>query len=149
MAARMLESIAIRAPRPTVWAALTDLACWADWNSVLTRARPGAGACLESGAGFSCCVRPYGVPVTFAARIEEAEAPARLLWSVSRLGVRSRHWFHLREGEGGTVCESVEELSGPLVTLAGPLFPLGKLRRLTRRFLEELKAEAEARSGRG
>jgi hypothetical protein len=145
----MEETVVIEAPREVVWGAFVDLSCWADWSSVLTRARPLAGgACLASGAEFSCCLRPFGAPVRFAARVEQADRPARLLWTVRRLGVRSRHLFLFSEEPGGaaTRCESLEELSGPLVALAGPLFPLGRLRGLGRRFLEELKAEAERRA---
>jgi len=144
---RMVDTVEIAAPREVVWAAFVDLSCWADWNSVLTRAAPaGPESCLLEGGAFSCCLRPYRFPVTFKARVEEAVAPSRLLWTVRRLGVHSRHWFHLREEGGGTVLESVEELTGLLVTLAGPFFPLGKLRRLGRLFLEELKQEAERRA---
>ncbi len=144
---RMEETVEVAAPREVVWGAFVDLTCWADWNSVLTRAAPaGGGGSLEGCGEFSCCLRPWRVPVTFSARVEEAVPPSRLLWTVRRLGVHSRHWFFLRESEGGTVLESVEELTGPLVALLGPLFPLGKLRRLGRRFLEDLKAEAERRA---
>jgi uncharacterized protein YndB with AHSA1/START domain len=143
----MEDAVEIAAPREVVWGAFADLSCWADWNSVLTRAAPAdGGAELAAGGRFFCAVRPYWLPVRFAARVEEAVPPGRLLWTVRRLGVHSHHWFHLRESEGGTVLESVEELTGPLVTLAGPFFPLGRLRRLGRRFLEDLKAEAERRA---
>jgi len=144
----MVEAVEIAAPREVVWAAFVDLSRWADWNNVLTRAAPAPGraASLDACGEFSCSLRPYFLPVSFAATIEEAVRPERLLWTVRRLGVHSRHWFYLRDEGGGTVLESVEELTGPLVALAGPLFPAGKLRRLGRRFLEELKAEAERRA---
>lgn len=145
---RIEETILIQASRELVWGAFTDLTCWADWNSVLTKVRPGAGACLAEGAGFSCCLRPFGVPVPLAVRVELAEPPARLLWVGARWGVRGRHWFYFSERSGGTRCESVEELSGPTVAVAGPLFPVWRFRELTRRFLLDLRAEAESRAAR-
>jgi ligand-binding SRPBCC domain-containing protein len=146
---RIEESVLIDAPREIVWGTFVDLTCWADWSSVLTRVAPEAGASLAGGSGFSCALRPFGVPVSFAVRVELAEAPARLCWVAARWGVHGRHWFHFSEHEGGTRCDSAEDLSGPAVTLAGPLFPLWRFRELTRRFLGDLKAGAERRAGNG
>lgn len=146
MTQRIEETVLIAAPRTVAWGAFTDLTCWADWNSVLTRVEPGADACLVSGSGFSCRLKPFAVPIPFAVRVELVEPPARLLWVGARWGVRGRHWFIFTEQEGGTRCESREELSGPTVTLAGPFFPLWRFRKLTRRFLADLKEEAEKRA---
>jgi uncharacterized protein YndB with AHSA1/START domain len=143
---RIEESVLIEAPRDVVWGAFTDLTCWADWNSVLTRVQPVAAACLVTGSGFSCCLRPFVVPIPFAVRVEFVEPPARLLWVANHWGVRGRHWYYFTEQGGGTRCESVEELSGPTVTLAGPFFPLWRFRELTRRFLRDLKMESEKRA---
>jgi hypothetical protein len=146
---RIRESVLIEAPREVAWGAFTDLTCWADWNSVLTRVQPRHGACLAGGHGFSCWLRPFAVPIPFSVHVEVAEPPARLLWAAARWGVRGRHWFRFLEQEAGTLCESDEELTGPTVALAGPLFPLWRFRRLTRRFLEGLKKEAERRAAKG
>lgn len=143
---RIEETVVIAAPREIVWRAFTDLTCWADWNSVLTGVRAGAAAALAEGGGFSCRLRPLAFTVPFAVRVEVAEAPERLLWVAGRWGVRGRHWFRFRENGGGTLCESDEEISGPTVALAGPLFPLWRFRMLTRRFLADLKREAERRA---
>ena len=149
MVRRIEESVLIDAPRQLVWRTLVDLACWADWSSVLTRVVPGAHATLDSGSHFSCSLQPFGVAIPFAVRVELAEAPARLLWTAARWGVRGRHWFHLSDHGGGTRCDSVEDLSGPAVVLAGPFFPEWRFRDLTRRFLGDLKAGAERRAGGG
>ena len=146
---RIEESVLIGAPRETAWQAFVDLTCWADWNSVLTGVRADPGACLAGGGGFSCCLRPFGFTVPFAVRVELAEAPARLLWVAGRWGVRGRHWYHFSDQEGGTRCDSVEELTGPTVTLSGPFFPTWRFRGLTRTFLADLKAEAERRAAGG
>jgi uncharacterized protein YndB with AHSA1/START domain len=146
---RIEESVLIRAPRETVWRAFVDLTCWADWNSVLTAVRAEPEACLAGGEGFSCCLRPFGFTVPFAVRVELAEAPARLLWVAERWGVRGRHWYHFSDQEDGTRCDSEEELTGPTVTLSGPFFPTWRFRGLTRKFLADLKAEAERRAAGG
>jgi hypothetical protein len=143
---RIEEFVMIEAPRTVAWAAFTDLTCWADWNSVLTRVEPGAQPALAAGSGFSCALRPFVVPIPFAVRVELVEPPSRLLWVGARWGVRGRHWFSFSEQGGATRCESLEDLSGPTVTLAGPFFPLWRFRALTRTFLQDLKAEAERRA---
>jgi hypothetical protein len=143
---RIVESVLIDAPRDVAWGAFADLAGWADWNRVLTGVRAGDPAGLAAGCGFSCRLRPFAVAIPFAVRVEIAEPPARLLWVADRWGVRARHWFRFAERPGGaTLCESDEELGGATVALAGPLFPSWRFRALTRRFLADLKAEAERR----
>ena len=137
----------IDAPREVVWRTFVDLACWADWSSVLTRVVPDANPRLADGSSFSCTLRPFGVAVPFTVRVEIAEAPARLLWVATRWGVRGRHWFHFSNHGEGTRCDSVEDLAGPTVALAGPFFPEWRFRGLTRRFLADLKAGAELRAG--
>jgi len=146
---RIEESVLIDAPREVVWEAFTDLACWADWNSVLTAVRPAPDPRLTGGSGFSCSLSPFGVALPFSVRVELAEAPSRLLWVGARWGVRGRHWFLFADQEDGTRCESVEDLTGPTVALAGPLFPTWRFRELTRRFLRDLRAEAERRAAGG
>jgi hypothetical protein len=146
---RIEESVLIEAPRDVAWRTFADLTCWADWNSVLTGVLPGADQLLAGGSGFSCRLNPFGVAVPFSVRVELAEPPSRLLWVGARWGVRGRHWFHFSDQEGGTRCESLEDLSGPTVALAGPLFPMWRFRQLTRRFLLDLKGEAERRAAGG
>jgi uncharacterized protein YndB with AHSA1/START domain len=143
---RIKESVLIHAPREVVWQAFTDLTCWADWNSVLTRVRPGPEGALAASAGFCCALQPFGVAIPFAVRVELADPPARLLWSAERWGVRGRHWFHFSEENGATRLDSLEDLSGPTVGLAGPIFPIRRFTELTRQFLAELKTEAERRA---
>lgn len=146
---RIEESVLIDAPREVTWGTFTDLVCWADWNSVLTAVRPAPDSRLADGSGFSCKLSPFGVALPFSVRVELAEAPSRLLWVGARWGVRGRHWFLFTDQEGGTRCESIEDLTGPAVSLAGPLFPTWRFRQLTRRFLADLKAGAERRAAGG
>jgi hypothetical protein len=146
---RIEESILIDAPREIAWGTFTDLTCWADWNNVLTGVRPGADTRLAGGGGFSCRLRPFGLAIPFSVRVEFAEAPSKLLWIGARWGLRGRHWFYFADQEGGTRCESVEDLTGPAVALAGPFFPTWRFRELTRLFLRELKAGAERRAAGG
>jgi hypothetical protein len=60
--------------------------------------------------------------------------------------VRGRHWFLFVDQEGGTRCDSVEDLSGPTAALSGPFFPTWRFRELTRQFLRDLKSGAERRA---
>ena len=146
---RIEESILIDAPREIAWGVFIDLTCWADWNSVLTGVRAATDTTLAGGDGFSCRLQPFGFPIPFAVHVEIVEAPARLLWVAGRWGVRGRHWFLFADQEGGTRCDSVEDLTGPTVALCGPLFPTWRFRGLTRRFLQDLKSGAERRAAGG
>jgi len=146
---RIEESVLIDAPREVAWRMFTDLTCWADWNSVLTGVGTATDASLAGGAGFSCRLQPFGFAIPFAVRIELVEAPSRLIWVAEHWGVRGRHWFLFADHNGGTRCDSVEDLTGPTVALSGPFFPTWRFRGLTRRFLQDLKSGAERRAAGG
>lgn len=146
---RIEESVLIDAPREIAWGTFADLTCWADWNGVLTEVRAAGDAALAEGSGFSCSLQPFGFFVPFEVRVTLVEAPSRVLWVAERWGVRGSHWFLFSDQEGGTRCESSEDLTGPTVALAGPLFPTWRFRQLTRRFLADLKAGAERRAAGG
>lgn len=143
---RMDGEIEIDASLERVWSTFTDLTCWADWNSVLTDVKPGSGTCIDEGGGFVCCVRPYGVPVFFEARIEEVEPMRRIVWTGAKHMVRGRNEFLFRERPGGVTVTSYEVLRGLPVAFGGLFFPVAKFRRLKKEFLRDLKAYAEGSS---
>lgn len=144
----MEETVAIAAPPQRVWEALTDLACWERWSTVLVPTGAEPGACLAAGGDFSCCVRPLWFRVPFRARVLAAEPPRRLLWHAGAWGVRARHEFLLADdGKGGTLFTSRERLSGWIVALGGLLPLRRRLLRLKRTFMDELKRRAESAGG--
>jgi len=135
----------IAAPRPVAWGAFTDLTCWADWNSVLTKVQPGADTSLVGGNGFSCSLRPFVVSIPFAVHIELAD-PRRGCsgslpgWACAHgTGTTSRrrrgHALRQRRGPRGADGGARRAVL-PAVALPGT----------DARFLLDLKAEAERRA---
>lgn len=139
----IIESVGIAAPLEKVWRTFTDLTCWADWNSVLTGVEGEKNACIVEDGSFRCCIRPYGVPVFFKARITDFEPLRRVVWATGRHGVHSRHEFLFeKDGERSRVL-SRERLTGITVRLGAVRIFLPQFREMTRTFLEQLREGAE------
>ena len=137
------DEVEIGAPLEKVWASFTDLTCWADWNTVLTKVQPHSGSCIDAGGHFACCVTPFGVPVFFETRIDEISPMERIVWTGSKYMIRGRHEFLFTENDGKVRLFSREVLTGLPVAFGGIFFPLWRFRTLTREFLEDLKKYAE------
>jgi hypothetical protein len=103
----------IDAPPATVWAVLTDLARYREWNPLFPRASgdlvPGRRITLRRapGGGFPATIRP---------RVTALTADRELVWERRRPGlVRRQHRFTLKPGNGGTLVLQSETFSGFLV----------------------------------
>jgi hypothetical protein len=150
--ARPGATVAIDAPLAKVWAVMTDIDAYGEWNPFLFRAecptppKPGDPIVLH--------VRwRNGRTTRSPERISAVEPPhqdgdtARALLAYvyeglpARLGlVRGTRFQRLSQVPGGpTVYETVEEFSGPLVPLAGP----GRVADGFRRHAEALKLRCE------
>ena len=136
------EVLLVDAPLEIVWKTFVDLARWADWNSVLKDARFDGGG-IEKGCTFRCYVKPYAFPIYFEPKIEEVLPLEKIVWTVEKFGIRSRHEFLLSRKDRSTEVRSREVFSGIPVRLAGLLFPLERLRELNSDFLRDLKNAAE------
>jgi hypothetical protein len=136
------EVLLINASVETVWRTFVDLTRWADWNSVLKDIRF-TGKGIEKGFTFSCCVKPYVFPIYFEPEIVEVVHLERIVWTVEQFGIRSRHEFLFSRKDESTEIISRELFSGIPVNLAGPLFPLERLKKLNSDFLRDLKNASE------
>lgn len=140
---RIEDEVEISATLEKVWAAFTDLTCWADWNSVLTNVKPHSGSCIAADGSFTCCVTPFLVPVFFETRIDEILPMERIVWTGSKYMIHGRHEFLFTEKGGKVRLFSREVLRGLPVAFGGVFFPLGRFRTLTREFLEGFRKYAE------
>ncbi len=110
----------IPAPLEQVWAALLDLDGYARWNPGL-RLRPWAGAALREGGRAWLKLGLVRIPVVVPVRIESASRN-RLCWIGGPPGLfRGRHFFELREVEGGTELTHGEDFAGLALPLLWPL----------------------------
>ena len=153
MPARPGAQVSIDAPLDAVWAVMTDLDAYAEWNPFVFRAecrtppttgdpivlhvRWRNGRTTRSPERISAIVPPHeddsGRSATLSYVYEGVPA---------RLGlVRGTRHQRLHQDPGGpTVYDTVEEFSGPLVALAGP----ARVADGFRRHAEALKARAES-----
>jgi hypothetical protein len=154
-AARPGATVTIDAPIETVWAVMTDVDAYAEWNPFVFRAE--CASPPRSGDPIVLHVRwRNGRTTRSPERISVVEPPqadgggtrAALAYVYeglpARLGlVRGTRWQRLHQEPGGpTTYDTVEEFSGPLVPLAGP----ARVADGFRRHAEALKVRAESLS---
>jgi hypothetical protein len=134
-------SIDIDAPPAAVWAVLTDLSSYPEWNPLL---REAAG---EIAVGKRLTFRAFpanGRPMTIRPRVLVAEPGAELRWMARIPGViGGEHSFTLSPANGGTHVVQSETFRGILVPISAKNLAssAGSFRALN----EALKERAESR----
>lgn len=117
MAHELRTEIEIDAPPATVWAILTDLATYRDWNPFITSA---AGTLAVGERLVNRLGPPGGKPITFEPTVTEVDAGRSLEW-LGRLVLPGlfdgRHRFELVGDGGGTRLLQTERFTGVLVPL--------------------------------
>jgi hypothetical protein len=133
------SEIEIEAPVDVVWQVLTDVERWPAWNpevrwvSLQGPVAPGAEFRWKAGPG------------TISSTLGEVDAPHRIAWTGTTLGVGAAHVWRLHERDGGTLVQTEEAFTGVVARL---------LRRWLHKTLDaalanglrHLKSEAEARA---
>jgi hypothetical protein len=150
--ARPAASVSIDAPVQSVWAVMTDVGAYGEWNPFVFRAecpnppQPGDAIVLHVRWPNGRTSRsPERVSVVEPPRREGDTTHATLAYVYdglpARLGlVKGTRYQRLTQiGDGPTSYDTVEEFSGPLVGLAGP----GRVADGFRRHAEALKARCE------
>jgi hypothetical protein len=134
------EQIHIAADVQTVWDVLGDIEHWPSWNqavrSVSVHGPVAPGTTFRWKAG----------PGTITSRLAEVDAPRRIVWTGTTLGIKAVDTFSLEPSDGGTLVRQGESWDG----LAARLFR-SRMERTLRTSLQDglrsLKAEAERRAG--
>lgn len=117
-------TIQIAAPPMAVWAVLTDLSRYPEWNPLI---RAAAGEIAVGNRIKLRAVQPGGRLMTIRPRILVAEPGAELRWVASLPGIISgEHSFRLRPGSDGSGSDGTELVQsetyrGLLVPVAGKL----------------------------
>jgi hypothetical protein len=138
----MSATIQIAAPPMDVWAVLTDLSSYRDWNPVF---RDASGQVAAGNRIRLRSVHPAnGRLMTVKPKITVADPGAELRWTASLPGIMSgEHSFMLTEADGGTRLTQSETFAGLLVAFSGKT--LARAEASSRQLNEALKKRAEAR----
>jgi len=136
------ESVLINAGLKDIWKTFTDLTCWAEWNSVASRAASSSGR-IEEGERFTFCLRPFSVPVMIEPKIKEVVPLEKVVWTGTKFGIFSRHEFLFQQVANGVLVTSRETFRGLPLLFGGLAFPEGMVRELTVGMLRDLKKAAE------
>jgi len=117
----MSATIQIDAPPMTVWAILTDLDGYPDWNPLF---REASGQIAVGNRITLRTVHPAnGRLMTVKPKITVADPGAELRWTSSLPGIISgEHSFTLTQADGGTRLVQAETFRGLLVPLSGKTF---------------------------
>ncbi len=117
----MSATIQIGAPPMTVWAVLTDLDSYPDWNPLF---REASGQVAVGSRITLRSVHPAnGRLMTVKPKITVADPGAELRWTSSLPPfISGEHSFTLTEADGGTRLVQAETFSGLLVPLSGKTF---------------------------
>jgi hypothetical protein len=114
----MSATIQIDAPPETVWAVLTDLDRYQDWNPLF---REASGQVAVGNRIKLRSVQPAnGRMMTVQPKITVADPGAELRWVASLPGIMSgEHLFKLTPADGGTRLEQSETFRGLLTAFSG------------------------------
>jgi hypothetical protein len=107
----------IDAPPAAVWAVLTDLGRYGEWNPLF----PQASGDLAAGRRITLRRAPgSGFPATIRPRVIALTPESELAWESHLPGLISgQHRFTLKPGNGGTLVLQSETFSGFLVRFSG------------------------------
>jgi hypothetical protein len=138
----MSATIQIDAPPTAVWAVLTDLDRYPEWNPLFRQA---SGQVAVGNRITLRSVHPAnGRLMTVKPKITAADPGVELRWASSLPGIMSgEHRFTLTPAEGGTRLVQSETFRGLLVAFSGKI--LSRAEASFRGLNEALKKRAEAR----
>lgn len=132
------SEIEVAAAPETVWAVLTQIQGWPSWNPAVKSVSFEGG--LEKGSEF----RWKAGPGTIRSTIRDLDAPWRIAWTGTSLGLKAIHVHTFERHDGGTIVRTEESYDG----LVARLFR-GRLQKMLdgalQGGLQHLKAEAERR----
>jgi hypothetical protein len=138
------ESVVIKSSLEHVWDTFTDLTCWQDWSTVVTKVSSDNDRIIEGGR-FKFCIRPFDIPVHLEPVVDEVVPFKRIVWSGKKHGITARHEFTFRVKDGVVQLKSKETFSGIMVKSLKPFFPKNKIQELSRLMLIEVKKAAETK----
>ncbi len=139
----MSATIQIDAPPEAVWAVLTDLGRYPEWNPLFREASE------QVAVGNRITLRSVhpanGRPMTVKPKITVADPGAELRWVSNLPGIISgEHRFALTPADGGTRLEQSETFRGLLTAFSGRTF--ARAEASFRALNEALKKRAEGRA---
>jgi uncharacterized protein YndB with AHSA1/START domain len=135
-----LAKTLVNAPIETVWKLLSDFEGWPTWNKSVSRIQ--LNGPVDVGTTFVWVAGGS----TIVSRLEEIEAPSRIVWSGKTFGIKAVHVWKFERRNDGTHVYTEESFDGLIVKL----FP-GLMRKMLAKALDQgvraLKEEAENRHG--
>ncbi len=130
------KEIVIAAPRERVWAVLTKIERWPEWQPDVSSAK------LEGGLAPGTIFRWKAKGLNITSTIQELEPERRISWTGNSIGMQAIHIWALEPADTGTRVITEESLSGwfpRILKIFDPKF----LEKSLIDSLQVLKAQAE------
>ncbi len=131
-------SVYIRASLKKVWETFTDLTCWQDWSTVMTKVSSDTG-CLTEGRSFKFCIRPFDIPVHLQPVVQEVIPMKKIVWTGRKHGISACHEFTFSTKNGVVKLASREVFTGAVVRSFKYFLPREEVRELSLLMLDEIK----------
>ena len=128
--------IDIAAPAAAVWAALTDVDRWTEWNPLIEEAR------LDGSLAVGSVIRWRTSGLTLASELVTVEPEHAIGWDGTDQGIRGLHDWRIEPASGGARVFVSESMSGGAAS-TGPAKMQADLRTMLDTWLSRLKARAE------
>lgn len=107
-------SVSVDAPLERVWATLSNIDEWPDWNPDVASAE--LHGPLEPGSEFTWKAGPGRIRST----LTRVDGPTDIAWTGRTMGIRAAHVYHLEEGDSGVTIQTEESWRGLLPRLLRP-----------------------------
>ena len=128
--------IDITAPPATVWAALTDVDRWTDWNPLIDEAR------LDGPLAVGSVIHWRTTGLTLASKLVTVEPGRAIGWDGTDQGIRGLHDWRIEPAAGSVRVFVSESMSGGAAS-ADPAKMQADLQTMLGTWLTRLKTRAE------
>ncbi|OUS00595.1 hypothetical protein A9Q81_10440 [Gammaproteobacteria bacterium 42_54_T18] len=135
--------ITINAPKEKIWALLSDLDNYQNWNNIITNVK----SSLQVDRGFRFKIDIFGQAVPMTAKVHRADENQYLGWgndyqSWVKMILAAHHYFEIIEiSESQCKFVHAEQFYGVVPFVLWPI--INKMGKSYERFNESLKSEAE------
>jgi uncharacterized protein YndB with AHSA1/START domain len=127
----------IPAPPEAVWAVMSDIESWPNWNPDIRVAK------LEGPLAPGTVFR-WKATTSLVSRLEVVDPPYEIAWTGTTMGIHAVHVYRFEADEGGTFARSSESWDG-LIPKVLKGYSRRTLREDIRQSLQRLKQEVERR----
>ncbi len=140
----MSSSVAIDAPRETVWEVFSHAAAWPEWSRVCLEVREVPDALWRPGSMLWFRLRMAGVGVPFHVFVTDSRPERLVAWESTKFTITATRTFRFDVVDGRTLVTDRKLFRSAALPIA-LFYPRPLIRNMTESWLDDLKRESERR----